>query len=114
MCFFHKGFYEYSKSKNYFDFNECLKITWSKFIPGKRWTPWGFEDNKIGFIQKDKNKRIEEEPIPNKQYKGNVDITNYKYIHELKDLELLIFSFHKASKKTYYGHRLGLEFKYQG
>lgn len=113
VCFFDKGFYEYSKSKNYFDFNECLRPTWSKFIPGYRWTPWGFEDNKIGFIQKDKNKRIEEKPIPNKQYKGNVDITNYKYIHELKDLELLIFSFHKASKKPYYSHKLGFEFKYK-
>lgn len=112
VCFFDKGFYEYSKSKNYFDFNECLRPTWSKFIPGKRWTPWGFEDNKIGFIQIDTKKRPEKK-IPNKQYKGNIDITNYKYIHELKDLELLIISFHKVRKEPYYGHRLGLEFKYK-
>ena len=109
-CFFFKGFYEYSKSKKYFDFNECLMVTWSKFKPGYRWTPWGFEDDKIGFVQ---IKKEEKANIPSEEHVWNVDLKNYRYSHELKDLELIIFSFHRENQKKISNTNLGLPFKYQ-
>lgn len=113
VCIFYKGFYEYSKSKNYFDFNECLMVTWSKFTPGYRWKPWGFEDNKIGFIQIDKNQELKKDKTGKRDKRGNVDITNYKYSYDLKNLELLVFSFHKTSDRQYRSNNIKLPFKYK-
>lgn len=121
VCIFDKGFYEYSKSQNYFDFKECLMVTWSKFTAGYRYTPWGFANNKIGFLQIDTNKRFEfkkdkrradqNKHPKKKKYRQNVYIDNYQYSYELKDLELLIFSFHKTKKGPYKNTSIGLPFK---
>ena len=119
VCIFHKGFYEYSKSQNYFDFKECLMVTWAQFTAGFRYTPWGFAKNKIGFNRIDpnkdfvpkKDKRRTAQNKHSKKYRKDVYIDNYEHSYELKDLELLIFNRHKTKKETFRNTTIGLPFK---
>ena len=89
LCFFEKGFYDYSfnsKDIHQFDLGACLsankismhelKRSDSSFGKG-RYTPFGIVGDEIGFQQKEK--------------KEKALIENYKYVHYLKDLEILIF-----------------------
>ena len=89
LCFFEKGFYDYSfnsKDINQFDLGACLsankismhelKRSDSSFGKG-RYTPFGIVGDEIGFQQIEK--------------KEKALIENYKYVHYLKDLEILIF-----------------------
>lgn len=114
VCFFEKGFYELSKIEKSFVFNECLMVNWINFAPNRhRWTPIGFQDNMVGFIPQ-KGKTSGKENKRDKD-RGNVDVSTYKYKHELKDLELIIFSFHKNinSGHQYKNDNLDLPFKYK-
>lgn len=81
VCFFEKGFYDYSvdsKDINKFDLRACLSANRISSSFGKeRYTPFGIVGDKIGF---QRIKKIE---------KALID--NYKYVHHLKDLEILIF-----------------------
>jgi len=89
LCFFEKGFYDYSFNSediDQFDLGACLsankismhelKRSDSSFGKG-RYTPFGIVGDEIGFQQIEKEEKA--------------FIKNYKYVHYLKDLEILIF-----------------------
>ena len=83
VCFFEKGQYrqyEHSQEKanNKFNLGACLSANSTSNNFGKsRYTPFGIFEDKIGFIRIKKIEKAERD--------------NYKYLHYLKDLEILIF-----------------------
>ena len=66
------------KANNKFNLGACLSANrTSKNFGKSRYTPFGIVEDKIGFIQIKKIEKAERD--------------NYKYLHYLKDLEILIF-----------------------